>query len=158
MPNELRGPVSLAGRILLCTIFLMSAIGNKIPNYGGVAGAMREQGVPLPEGALAVAILFLLAGSFFDHPGLLRANRRGAAAGVSCLGDVLLSRLLDLRRSDGAQRATDSLLQECGVDGRHADDHRQRCGSVAHGQWPGLQRRRLTGRGALTLFRERSRR
>lgn len=64
MPNEVRGPISLAGRILLCTIFLMSAIGNKIPNYGGVAGAMREQGVPLPEGALAVAILFLLAGSF----------------------------------------------------------------------------------------------
>jgi hypothetical protein len=32
--------VSVVGRVLLCTIFFMAAVGNKIPNFQAVAGYM----------------------------------------------------------------------------------------------------------------------
>ncbi len=63
MPNTLQGPVTLAGRVMIVLIFLMSAVGNKIPNFAGVAEVMAGQGVPLPQVMLAGAILFLVAGS-----------------------------------------------------------------------------------------------
>lgn len=54
---------SLLGRLMIVGIFLMSAVGNKIPNFGGVADYMAAEGVPLPRLMLAGAIAFLLAGS-----------------------------------------------------------------------------------------------
>ena len=54
---------SLLGRFMIAGIFLMSAVGNKIPNFGGVAEYMAAEGVPLPRLMLAGAIVFLLAGS-----------------------------------------------------------------------------------------------
>ena len=60
----LQGPISLLGRLMIATIFLMSAVGNKIPNFGGVAGYTASKGVPMPQVMLAGAILFLIAGSF----------------------------------------------------------------------------------------------
>ena len=63
MPRTLQGIVAVVGRILLCTIFLLSAVGNKIPNFQAVAGAMAKEGVPAPQVMLAGAILFLIAGS-----------------------------------------------------------------------------------------------
>ncbi|QEH34505.1 Inner membrane protein YphA [Aquisphaera giovannonii] len=63
MPRTLQGLVSVVGRVLLCTIFLMSAVGNKIPNFRAVAGAMAKEGVPAPQVMLAGAIVFLIAGS-----------------------------------------------------------------------------------------------
>ena len=41
----------------------MSAVGNKIPQFSGVAEKMAQQGVPMPQVMLAGAIAFLLAGS-----------------------------------------------------------------------------------------------
>ncbi len=61
--NMLQGVGSLLGRVMLVTIFFMSAIGNKIPNFSGVAGYMASEGVPLPKLMLAGAIVFLIAGS-----------------------------------------------------------------------------------------------
>src|SRR3954451_15876818 len=63
MPPMLRGFVAVLGRILLCTIFLLSAVGNKIPNFRAVAGYMAKEGVPAPDFLLAGAIVFLIAGS-----------------------------------------------------------------------------------------------
>jgi putative oxidoreductase len=63
MPRTLQGIVALLGRILLCTIFLLSAVGNKIPNFHAVAGFMAKEGVPAPQLMLAGAIVFLIAGS-----------------------------------------------------------------------------------------------
>jgi putative oxidoreductase len=63
MPRTLQGVVAVLGRILLCTIFLLSAVGNKIPNFQAVAGAMAKEGVPAPQVMLAGAIVFLIAGS-----------------------------------------------------------------------------------------------
>jgi putative oxidoreductase len=63
MPRTLQGIVAVLGRILLCTIFLLSAVGNKIPNFQAVAGFMAKEGVPAPQVMLAGAIIFLIAGS-----------------------------------------------------------------------------------------------
>ena len=59
----LRGPLTLAGRVLICTIFFMSAVGNKIPHFNDVAKVMESVGIPLPQFMLAGAIVFLVAGS-----------------------------------------------------------------------------------------------
>jgi putative oxidoreductase len=63
MSRTLQGVVTLAGRVLLCTIFLLSAVGNKVPNFDAVAGYMAQAGVPAPRLLLAGAIVFLVAGS-----------------------------------------------------------------------------------------------
>ncbi|MDF7801725.1 DoxX family protein [Pontiellaceae bacterium B1224] len=55
--------LNLLGRFFLIVIFLMSAVGNKIPNFGSAAEYMASQGVPVPMFLLAGAIVFLIAGS-----------------------------------------------------------------------------------------------
>jgi putative oxidoreductase len=63
MAGPLQGVVSVVGRVLISTIFLMAAVGNKIPNYGTIIGVMDRQGVPQPQVLLPLAIVFLIAGS-----------------------------------------------------------------------------------------------
>src|SRR5271155_5368363 len=58
-----RGPVTVLGRLLLCTIFFMAAVGNKIPHFNEVAAYMEKAGVPAPQLMLVGAIVFLIAGS-----------------------------------------------------------------------------------------------
>ena len=55
--------MTVLGRVLLCTIFFMAAVGNKIPNFQAVAGYMAKEGVPAPQIMLAGAIVFLIVGS-----------------------------------------------------------------------------------------------
>lgn len=54
---------SVLGRLLIATIFLMSALGNKIPQFNQVAGYMASEGVPAPQLMLVGAIVFLIVGS-----------------------------------------------------------------------------------------------
>lgn len=63
MFESLRGPVTVLGRLLLCTIFFLSAVGNKIPHFSDVARIMDSAGVPAPQLLLVGAIAFLLFGS-----------------------------------------------------------------------------------------------
>ena len=63
MSPPLQGIVAVLGRVLLCTIFFMSAVGNKIPNYRGVLEVMESKGVPAPSLLLPGAIAFLIVGS-----------------------------------------------------------------------------------------------
>jgi putative oxidoreductase len=63
MYSRLRGPVTVLGRVLLATIFFMSAAGNKIPNFNTVVGYMETAGVPAAPFVLVGAIVFLIAGS-----------------------------------------------------------------------------------------------
>jgi putative oxidoreductase len=63
MSHILRGLLTVLGRLLLCTIFLLSAVGSKIPHFSDVAKVMGSVGVPAPQLLLAGAIVFLLAGS-----------------------------------------------------------------------------------------------
>ncbi len=60
--KALQGPITLAGRVLLALIFVMSAVGNKIPQFSDVSAYMANEGVPLPSLMLAGAIAFLLVG------------------------------------------------------------------------------------------------
>jgi putative oxidoreductase len=55
--------LTVLSRIMIAAIFLMSAVGNKIPNYSGVVKYMEGEGVPAPQVLLAGAIVFLIAGS-----------------------------------------------------------------------------------------------
>ena len=61
--KTLQGIVAVTGRVLLCVIFLMAAVGNKIPHFSDVAQLMASKGIPQPKLMLAGAIVFLLAGS-----------------------------------------------------------------------------------------------
>src|SRR6202165_4706777 len=63
MFEALRGPLTVVGRLLPCTIFLLAAVGNKIPHFSDVAKLMESVGVPAPQFLLAGAIGFLLVGS-----------------------------------------------------------------------------------------------
>lgn len=54
---------TVAGRGMIAAIFLLSAVGNKIPKFSDVAGNMASEGVPAPQFMLAGAIAFLIAGS-----------------------------------------------------------------------------------------------
>ena len=58
----IQGLLSLIGRFLIATIFVMSAVGNKIPKFNDVAKAMEAAGVPQPQLMLVGAIAFLLIG------------------------------------------------------------------------------------------------
>lgn len=55
--------LSLVGRLSIATIFLMSAVGNKIPNFNGVAAYMASESVPMPQLMLVGGIVFLILGS-----------------------------------------------------------------------------------------------
>jgi putative oxidoreductase len=63
MFQVLQGPLTVLGRLLLCTIFFMAAVGNKIPHFSEIAKVMESVGVPAPQFMLAGAIVFLLLGS-----------------------------------------------------------------------------------------------
>ncbi len=57
------GLLALLSRCMLVTIFLMAAIGQKIPKFSDVAAYMAAEGVPAPKIMLAGAIAFLIVGS-----------------------------------------------------------------------------------------------
>lgn len=58
-----RGPLTVLGRLLLCAIFLMAAVGNKIPHFSDVAALMDSKHIPMPQLMLVGAIVFLVVGS-----------------------------------------------------------------------------------------------
>jgi putative oxidoreductase len=58
-----QGMISLTGRLFLVTVFLLSAVGNKIPQFSAVVTKMKAVGIPYPEIALGGAIVFLIVGS-----------------------------------------------------------------------------------------------
>jgi putative oxidoreductase len=62
MIGSLQVLVTVVGRLMLATIFLMSALGKKIPDFSGTVEYMTANGVPSPSILLAGAIVFLLAG------------------------------------------------------------------------------------------------
>lgn len=63
MPTQVQGLLTVVGRVMLSTIFLMSAVGNKIPHFNDVVGYMQSHGVPAPQVLLPGAIAFLIVGS-----------------------------------------------------------------------------------------------
>lgn len=54
---------SIIGRFMIVGIFLLSAVGNKVPNFSSVTTYMASEGVPFPQPMLVAAIAFLVIGS-----------------------------------------------------------------------------------------------
>jgi len=75
----IRGLLSVIGRLMLCAIFFMSAVGNKIPAFEETAQKMADVGMPTEEmmgmgmnqWLLIGAIVFLILGSLSVVLGLL---------------------------------------------------------------------------------------
>ena len=63
MPRTIQGIVAVLGRVLLCTIFLLSAVGMKIPKFSDTADMMAHHGIPMAKFMLVGAIVFELAGT-----------------------------------------------------------------------------------------------
>lgn len=61
--SVIRGLLAVLGRVMIAMIFLLSAVGNKIPRFAEVAKMMEHEGVPEPNVLLAGAIVFLVLGS-----------------------------------------------------------------------------------------------
>ena len=56
--------LSALGRLMIVTIFVMSAAGHKIPHFADVVKEMETKGVPQPGIMLVGAITFLVVGGF----------------------------------------------------------------------------------------------
>jgi putative oxidoreductase len=61
--NAFRGLLSLLARLMIATIFLLSAVAGKIMNFSGTVEKMAAEGVPSPTILLGGAIAFLILGS-----------------------------------------------------------------------------------------------
>ena len=57
------GVLALLGRLMIAAIFLLSAVGQKIPKFSDTAAYMASEGVPIPKVMLGGAIAFLIVGS-----------------------------------------------------------------------------------------------
>ena len=129
MVRVLQGLVSVAGRIALSAIFLMSTLGYKIPNFNSAAQLMASKGIPAPRLMLVGAIVFLIVGSLSVIAGY--KTRFGAALILVFL--VLASyyfQFLDALRSQGPAGADDPFHEEPVYDGGYALHHCQRSGGV----------------------------
>ena len=132
MSQVLRGPLTVLGRLLLCTIFLLAAVGNKIPHFSDVARIMESVGVPVPSFMLAGAIVFLIVGSLSVIVGYKAPDRRCPAADVPGPGLVLLPPLLEAGGA-GPTRADDPLHEKPVHDGSDAVHRGQRFGADERG-------------------------
>ena len=63
MKDWMQGGLSVVARTMMTLIFLLSAVGNKIPQFSAVAEKMELEGVPVPGLMLVGAIGFLVVGS-----------------------------------------------------------------------------------------------
>lgn len=66
----LRGVIGFAGRSMLCAIFIIAALTNKIPNFETVTERMADQGIPEAKLMLLGAIIFMLLGSLMVVTGI----------------------------------------------------------------------------------------
>ena len=63
MQKPVQGILTIVARAMIVTIFLLSAVGNKIPNFNGVGAYMTSEGVPQAQLRLVGAITCLIVGS-----------------------------------------------------------------------------------------------
>ena len=77
MPSRFQSSAALVGRLLLCLIFLHSALG-KLSNPKGTIAAMQSRGMPLAPAGLPLAI----AGETLGGLALLLGFRARIGAGV----------------------------------------------------------------------------
>ncbi len=132
MFQVLRGPLTVLGRLLLCTIFLLAVVGNKIPHFSDVAKIMESVGVPAPSFLLAGAIVFLLVGSLSVIVGYKARIGAVLLLDVPGPGLVLLPPLLEAGGA-GPAGADDPIHEEPVHDGSDAVHHGERFGADERG-------------------------
>lgn len=59
----LQGFLSLLGRLMMCSIFIMAAVAGKIPNFEATVAEMEAKNIPNAKIMLIAAIALLIAGS-----------------------------------------------------------------------------------------------
>lgn len=69
LATGVHGFVTLLARLMLVAIFMLSALGNKIPQFSETVDYMASEGVPQPRLALFGAIALLLVGGLSVIPG-----------------------------------------------------------------------------------------
>ena len=69
LASGVHGFVTLLARLMLVAIFMLSALGNKIPQFSETVDYMATEGVPQPRLALFGAIALLLLGGLSVIPG-----------------------------------------------------------------------------------------
>ncbi len=132
MSQVFRGALTVLGRLLLCTIFFMAAVGNKIPHFNDVANVMGSVGMPAPQLMLVGAIVFLIAGSLSIIFGYKARNRRLPLADVSRSGLLLFPPVLEARGT-GPARADDPVHEKPLHDGGDAVHYGERIGTAESG-------------------------
>ena len=126
--STIRGLVMVLGRVLLSAIFLMSVVGNNIPNFNKVAGMMEVAGIPAPQFMLMGAIVFLIAGSV----SVILGYKAGSATLLLVflvLATYYFHHFWSTRGPPRQTGANDPVPQEPVDDGGHADGDRQRRGT-----------------------------
>lgn len=86
--NNYQGVVSLAGRILLATIFVVSGI-SKITDPASTIGYLTAVGMPLPEAVYAVTVVLEVVGGLFLFLGYRVQPAALALASFSVLAAIL---------------------------------------------------------------------
>jgi putative oxidoreductase len=71
MSQLLCGLLTVLGRVLVCLIFLMAAVGHDIPDFSGTTRTMELAGIPSPQLMLVGAIAFLILGGLSVSLGFL---------------------------------------------------------------------------------------
>jgi putative oxidoreductase len=69
LATGVQGFVTLLARLMLVAIFMLSTMGNKIPQFSETVEYMASKGVPQPKLALFGAIALLLMGGLSVIPG-----------------------------------------------------------------------------------------
>jgi putative oxidoreductase len=114
----MQAALSILGRLMLVTIFAMSAIGNKIPNFSGVIGYMKANNLTwMPELLLGGAIVFLLVGSLLVALGY--QARVGALLLLMflALATYFFHDFWDPRHGEMAQMQTIQFMKNLGLAG-----------------------------------------
>ncbi|TWT75939.1 Inner membrane protein YphA [Posidoniimonas polymericola] len=100
--------LTVVGRAMIAVIFLMSAVGNKIPQFNNVAGYMASEGVPAPQVMLFGAIVFLIAGSL----SIIVGYRARLGAGLLLVFLILATYFFhDFWTMDDPQAKQDQMIQ-----------------------------------------------
>jgi uncharacterized membrane protein YphA (DoxX/SURF4 family) len=121
MSSILTVVVNIAGRLMLAAIFLMSAMGNKVPNFGQTVEYMSALKVPLPNISLVGAIAFLIVGGVSVILGF--KTRLGASLlGIFLvLATCYFHNFWTFARLVGVSDANDPVSEKSWFARRHAD-------------------------------------
>lgn len=109
--------LSIAGRLMLCAIFLLSAVMEKIPNFQHVVKVMGDEGVPMPNVLLIGAIVFLIGGSLSVITGYHARVGAGMLAVFLILATYFFHDFWNLEDADKKMEQMSEFMKNAGLFG-----------------------------------------